>query len=92
TYDHRNMKTRLPVRSALFKHVTGGLVVRWETTGEYLLLYVFIFYLFPWSGEVENSAGGTARANAAANPKEKCHICTSGCSFCYSTLNKEQLI
>ena len=40
TYDHRNLKTRLPVRSALFKQVTGGLVVRWVTTGEYPLLYV----------------------------------------------------
>ena len=41
TYDHRTLKTRLPVRSALFKQRTGGLVVRWVTTSEYLLLYVF---------------------------------------------------
>jgi hypothetical protein len=33
--------TRLPVRSALFKQRTGGLVVRWVTTSEYPLLYVF---------------------------------------------------
>ncbi|PVH98583.1 hypothetical protein DM02DRAFT_530853, partial [Periconia macrospinosa] len=46
TYDHRNLKTRLPVRSALFKQVTGGLVVRWVTTGEYLLLYAFLFFSF----------------------------------------------
>jgi hypothetical protein len=32
--------TRLPVRSALFKQRTGGLVVRWVTTGESLLLNV----------------------------------------------------
>jgi hypothetical protein len=32
---------RLPVRSALFKQRTGGLVVRWVTTSEYPLLYVF---------------------------------------------------
>jgi hypothetical protein len=31
----------LPVRSAIFKQDTGGLVVRWVTTGEYPLLYVF---------------------------------------------------
>jgi hypothetical protein len=33
--------TRLPVRSALFKQRTDGLVVRWVTTSEYPLLYVF---------------------------------------------------
>jgi hypothetical protein len=33
--------TRLPVRSALLKQRTGGLVVRWVTTSEYPLLYVF---------------------------------------------------
>lgn len=41
TYDHRILKTMLPVRSAIFKQDTGGLVVRWVTTGEYPLLYVF---------------------------------------------------
>jgi hypothetical protein len=41
TYDHRALKPRLPVRSALFKQRTGGLVVRWVTTSEYPLLYVF---------------------------------------------------
>ena len=47
TYDHRTLKTRLPVRSALFKQRTGGLVVRWVTTSEYPLLYVFdLFYAF----------------------------------------------
>jgi hypothetical protein len=45
TYDHRTLKTRLPVRSALFKQRTGGLVVRWVTTSEYPLLYVFGSYL-----------------------------------------------
>jgi hypothetical protein len=33
--------TRLPVRSVLFKHDTGGLVVKWVTISESLLLYVF---------------------------------------------------
>jgi hypothetical protein len=33
--------TRLPVRSALFKHDTGGLVVKWVTISESLLLHVF---------------------------------------------------
>jgi hypothetical protein len=46
TYDHRTLKTRLPVRSALFKQRTGGLVVRWVTTSEYPLLYVFGFLFF----------------------------------------------
>jgi hypothetical protein len=45
TYDHRTLKTRLPVRSALFKQRTGGLVVRWVTTSEYPLLYVFVVWL-----------------------------------------------
>ena len=47
TYDHRTLKTRLPVRSALFKQRTGGLVVRWVTTSEYPLLYVFVFLSAP---------------------------------------------
>jgi hypothetical protein len=41
TFDHRTLRTRLPVRSALFKQRTGGLVVRWVTTSEYPLLNVF---------------------------------------------------
>ncbi|KAF1933100.1 uncharacterized protein M421DRAFT_53861, partial [Didymella exigua CBS 183.55] len=45
TYDHRTLKTRLPVRSALFKQRTGGLVVRWVTTSEYPLLYVFCSFV-----------------------------------------------
>jgi hypothetical protein len=48
TYDHRTLKTRLPVRSALFKQRTGGLVVRWVTTSEYPLLYVFAPFFFPF--------------------------------------------
>jgi hypothetical protein len=43
TYDHRFKNIALPVRSAVLKLVTGRLVVRWVTTGEYLLLYVFVF-------------------------------------------------
>jgi hypothetical protein len=46
TFDHRTLRTRLPVRSALFKQRTGGLVVRWVTTGESPLLNVFFEYLF----------------------------------------------
>ncbi|KAF2849405.1 hypothetical protein T440DRAFT_399427, partial [Plenodomus tracheiphilus IPT5] len=48
TYDHRTLKIELPVRSAVLKQCTGGLVVRWVTTGESPLLYVFLspfFYL-----------------------------------------------
>ena len=47
TYDHSTMRIRLPVRSAIYKHCTGGLVPRWVTTRESPLLYVFrkIFFL-----------------------------------------------
>ena len=45
TYDHRTLKIRLPVRSAIYKQCTGGLVVRWVTTSESPLLYVFCFFV-----------------------------------------------
>ena len=48
TYNHRTLKTRLPVRSAIFKQRIGGLVVRWVTTSEYPLLYVFAILLVVW--------------------------------------------
>ena len=41
TYDHRTLNIELPVRSAVLKQCTGGLVVRWVTTSESPLLYVF---------------------------------------------------
>jgi hypothetical protein len=43
TCDHRILKIELPVRSAVLKQDTGGLVVRWVTTSESPLLYVFVF-------------------------------------------------
>jgi hypothetical protein len=46
TYDHRIMRARLPVRSAIFKHDTGRLVVKWVTISESLLLYVFLIFFF----------------------------------------------
>jgi hypothetical protein len=56
TYDHRRLRTELPVRSAELKQSTGGLVVRWVTTGEYPLLYVFLLSQPPrrffWKEEV----------------------------------------
>src|SRR5690242_18661428 len=60
TYDHRTLKTRLPVRSALFKQRTGGLVVRWVTTSEYPLLYVFcfIFEHCLWMGDHNRHSQG----------------------------------
>jgi hypothetical protein len=45
TYDHRTLRTRLPVRSAIYKQCTGGLVVAWVTSSEYPLLYVFCISL-----------------------------------------------
>ena len=38
------MRIRLPVRSAIYKNCTGGLVVRWVTTSESPLLYVFALF------------------------------------------------
>ncbi|KAF2020417.1 hypothetical protein BU24DRAFT_339173, partial [Aaosphaeria arxii CBS 175.79] len=34
----------LPVRSAILKQCTGGLVVEWVTISESPLLYVFLFF------------------------------------------------
>jgi hypothetical protein len=51
TYDHRKLKAGIPVRSSLHKQFTGGLVVRWVTTGESPLLYVFVFLVF-FGGEI----------------------------------------
>ncbi|KAF1967514.1 hypothetical protein BU23DRAFT_483155, partial [Bimuria novae-zelandiae CBS 107.79] len=42
TYDHRRLRTRLPVRSAIYKQSTGGSVVKWVTISESPLLYVFV--------------------------------------------------
>jgi hypothetical protein len=46
TYDHRLRRIGHPVRSAIHKPQIGGLVVGWVTTSEYLLLYVFAFFVF----------------------------------------------
>jgi hypothetical protein len=45
TYDHRILNSALPVRSAVLKQDTGGLVVRWVTTSESPLLYVFTIFV-----------------------------------------------
>ncbi|KAF2683900.1 hypothetical protein K458DRAFT_34566 [Lentithecium fluviatile CBS 122367] len=42
TYDHRIRAASHPVRSGIYKPDTGELVVRWETTSESPLLYVFL--------------------------------------------------
>ena len=41
-------KTRLPVRSAIYKQCTGGSVVRWVITSEPPLLYVFEVIFMEW--------------------------------------------
>ncbi|ENI01333.1 hypothetical protein COCC4DRAFT_204018, partial [Bipolaris maydis ATCC 48331] len=46
---------RKPVRSFIFKLDTGGLVVRWVTTGESPLSYVFAIFFF-----LHRSAGHVA--------------------------------
>jgi hypothetical protein len=38
SYGHRTVKTRLPVRSAIFKHCIARLVLWWVTTWESLVL------------------------------------------------------
>ncbi|KAG9840867.1 hypothetical protein KCU98_g9095, partial [Aureobasidium melanogenum] len=43
---HSQLKTGHPVRSAIHKQLNGRLVLRWVTTWESLLLYVFVFFLF----------------------------------------------
>jgi hypothetical protein len=43
TYDHFFVNAFDPVRSRIIKHERGGLVLRWVTTGESPLLYVFSF-------------------------------------------------
>jgi hypothetical protein len=55
--------TRLPVRSALFKHDTGGLVVKWVTISESLLLYVFLLFttLFGFLARATGSSTPNAR-------------------------------
>ncbi|KEQ80464.1 hypothetical protein M438DRAFT_385940, partial [Aureobasidium pullulans EXF-150] len=45
TYGHSQLKTGHPVRSAIHKQLNGRLVLRWVTTWESLLLYVyFVFF------------------------------------------------
>jgi hypothetical protein len=55
TYDHRILTILLPVRSAYIKQDTGGLVVRWVTTGESPLLYVLGIFLEEFLGYQETS-------------------------------------
>ncbi len=45
TYDHRSQGKVDPVRSRILKLGIGRLVLRWVTTGEYPLLYVFAFWM-----------------------------------------------
>jgi hypothetical protein len=67
TYDHRTLKTRLPVRSALFKQRTGGLVVRWVTTSEYPLLYVFLHFSIHFVEWKNESGEWCASVNMCVN-------------------------
>jgi hypothetical protein len=60
------LKTRLPVRSALFKQRTGGLVVRWVTTGESPLLNVFVFC----TSSSDLHAADTKLTNAVATGRQ----------------------
>jgi hypothetical protein len=71
-------RTRLPVRSALFKQRTGGLVVRWVTTSEYPLLYVFLPF-----GQHPASTVPLAIYHRAAHATSDAARCTF---FCVSLL------
>ncbi|KAF1918313.1 hypothetical protein BDU57DRAFT_444359 [Ampelomyces quisqualis] len=68
TFDHRTLRTRLPVRSALFKQRTGGPVVRWVTTGESPLLNVFLLVLAGW--EEVDGCWNFPRCHRAADATE----------------------
>ena len=46
TYDHRSKKAKDPVRSPIYKLRTGLVVVRWVTTCEFKLSYVFVAVFF----------------------------------------------
>ncbi|XP_014554189.1 hypothetical protein COCVIDRAFT_105596, partial [Bipolaris victoriae FI3] len=45
TYDHWKLRASHPVRSGIYKQFTGGLVVRWVTTSESPLSYVFFVHV-----------------------------------------------
>jgi hypothetical protein len=64
--------TRLPVRSALFKQRSSRLVVRWVTTSEYPLLYVFCIFFCPFqdpSKRTDSDLCSLARSVAAFSHK-----------------------
>ncbi|KAH0336539.1 hypothetical protein KCU81_g8576, partial [Aureobasidium melanogenum] len=61
-YGHSQLKTGHPVRSAIHKQLNGRLVLRWVTTWESLLLYVFfsfLLFLQPLALEYLRSMGDT---------------------------------
>jgi len=65
TYDHRLENADHPVRSGVLKLEIGRLVLRWVTTREYLLLYVFVFVLsMDWTFRIGRwwRVGGGMRA------------------------------
>ena len=53
TYDHREWRTGLPVRSAVLKPLAGWLVVGWVTTSESQLLYVFCCFFAEQAEQVK---------------------------------------
>jgi hypothetical protein len=82
TYDHRTLKIRLPVRSAIYKQCTGGLVVRWVTTSESPLLYVFVFARV-WSVQIVTCASvfcslGVDRRGTRRQGAGSCSPCVPG--------------
>ena len=62
------MKTELPVRSAVLKHGTGGLVIRWVTTGEYPAVVCSLF-LGKFRGKVFFGPQADMRMEAAKNAR-----------------------
>jgi hypothetical protein len=79
------VKARLPVRSALFKQDTGGLVVRWVTTSESPLLYVFISLFVNIGGEIE-------KCNVVLSVNCTLHVVFSYKSYANEVLRKERVL
>ncbi|KAF1978790.1 hypothetical protein BU23DRAFT_448552, partial [Bimuria novae-zelandiae CBS 107.79] len=90
TYDHRRLKARLPVRSAIYKQSTGGSVVKWVTISESPLLYVFVFV-----GGRRSFARITSRVMAARSNQPSTtgnHLHPSPRSEKYSVARKSQVL
>ncbi|KAF1818461.1 uncharacterized protein K489DRAFT_327617, partial [Dissoconium aciculare CBS 342.82] len=74
TYGHRQLRTRDPVRSPIFKQLTARLVLRWVTTWESLVLYVLHLFAL--------SALGKHLCSSVRSPM----VSQNGTSFAYMSI------